>query len=308
MRNNLTFTKICSVIFNKRKLIGALNRRGFFKIMKDEAFLRMIYKANFNYELNLENPETFNQKLQWLKLYDRKPIYTTMVDKVAVKEFVANKIGKEYIIPTLGIWDKFEDIDFDTLPNQFVLKCTHDSGGLIICKDKRILDINTVRKKINRCLSRNYFFQNREWPYKDVKPRILAEQYMEDSNSADSLNVYKIMTFNGEPKIIQTIQNDKKENETIDYFDCKWNLLELRQNFPNSDKPLNKPKNLEKMLELAKKMCKGFAFLRVDFYEVNGNLYFSEYTFFSDSGLAKFTPDKWDRMLGEWIVLPKNNS
>ena len=258
--------------------------------------------------MDLDNPQTFNEKLQWLKLYNRKPIYTTMVDKYEVKKYVADIIGEEYIIPTLGVWEKFEDIDFGELPNEFVLKTTHDSGGLIICRDKTSLDIKKVQKRIERSLTRNYYWYGREWPYKDVKPRIIAEKFMKDENF-DVLNVYKIFNFNGKPKLIQVIQGDKTKSETIDYFDTEWNLLKLRQNYPNSASPLPKPQNLSLMLSLAKRLTEKETppFLRTDFYEINGEVYFSEFTFFSDSGFAKFNPPEWDDKLGKILVLPDND-
>ena len=285
--------------------IGWLNEHGFFKNMTDDKYLVMRYKSIFNKKLDLKEPHTFNEKLQWLKLYDRKPEYTRMVDKHEAKTYVAERIGEEYIIPTLGVWDKFEDIDFTVLPNQFVLKCTHDSGGLVICRDKSKLDMERSKDKITRSLKRDYYMQSREWPYKNVKPRIIAEQYMQDGASPD-LPVYKFFCFDGEPKIIQVIQNDKQVNESIDYFDIQWNLLDMRQNFPNSKKPLERPKNLEKMLDLVRRLAKDKkSFLRVDLYEINGRIYFSEYTFFSDAGMAKFDPEKWDEILGEWTILPE---
>ncbi len=296
--------KIKKVLKNPWHLVVAFSDRGWLNPLSDKMYLKLMYRARLGKKLNLENPKTFNEKLQWLKLYNRKPEFTIMVDKYEVKKYVADLIGDEYVIPTLGVWDRFEDIDFDTLPNSFVLKCTHDSGGLVICKDKSQLDLAAAKSKIERSLKRNYYKYGREWPYKNVKPRIIAEEYMEDVNSKESLNVYKIMTFSGEPKIIQTIQNDKKSNETIDYFDTNWNLLDLRQNFPNSEIKLSKPEKLEEMLSLARLMGEGFSFLRIDFYEVNGKVYFSEFTFYSDSGTAKFNPCEWDEKLGDYIKLP----
>ena len=258
-----------------------------------------------NQKLNLNSPKTFNEKLQWLKLNDRKPQYTQMVDKHGVKEYVSNKIGEQYVIRTLGVWERFDDIDFDSLPNQFVLKCTHDSGTIVICKNKETLDIAAARKKINSRMDYNYYYNLREWPYKNVKPRIIAEEFMQDRDY-EYLNVFKIFNFNGEPKIIQTIQNDKMPNETIDYFDIEWHLLELKQNFPNSDHPIERPDTLEEMLNLAKILSKDTSpFIRTDFYEINGKVYFSEFTFYSDAGFAKFTPEKWDTILGDWITLPQ---
>lgn len=296
--------RIKKVLKNPWHIVVAFSDRGWLNPLSDKMYLKLMYRARLGKRLNLKNPKTFNEKLQWLKLYNRKPEFTKMVDKYEVKKYVADLIGEECVIPTLGVWDKFEDIDFEALPNSFVLKCTHDSGGLVICKDKSQLDLAAAKSKIERSLKRNYYKHGREWPYKNVKPRIIAEEYMEDENSKESLNVYKVMTFSGEPKIIQTIQNDKKSNETIDYFDTNWNLLDLRQNFPNSEIKLSKPEKLEEMLSLSRLMGEGFSFLRIDFYEVNGKVYFSEFTFYSDSGTAKFKPCEWDEKLGDYIKLP----
>ena len=254
--------------------------------------------------LDLKNPKTFTEKLQWLKLYDRKPEYTSMVDKYAVKKLVADKIGSEHVIPLLGVWDNFDDIDFDSLPDKFVLKCTHNSGGgLVICRDKSSLNITRIRDKFTKCLKENYFWGKREWPYKDVPPRIIAEEYMQDGDTLN-LPVYKIFTFNGVPKLFQVIQDDKTSSETIDYFDTDWNRLNLRQNFPNSKNPLPKPEHLNEMLELSAKLSEGIPHVRTDLYSINGRIYFSEYTFFSDAGLVGFTPPEWDEILGSWLTLP----
>lgn len=274
-------------------------------LIPDKMWLSWQFKRRMGYKMDWENPKTFNEKLQWLKVYDRNPLYTTMVDKYEVKKYVADKIGEEYIIPTLGVWNSFDEIDFDALPDQFVLKCTHDSGGLAIVRDKAKFDKEKARKQFKVALGRNPYDVTREWPYKNVKPRVIAEKYMEDAN-ADVLPVYKVFTFGGKPKLIQAIQNDKTAEETIDYFDTDWNLLDLRQNFPNSKEPLSRPRNLEQMISLAEELAIVVpTFLRVDFYEINGRLYFSEFTFFSDSGMKKFHPQKWDNELGDLIKLPK---
>lgn len=280
---------------------------GMYDRLPDEEYLKRLFFAHMKKELNLEKPKTFNEKLQWLKLYDRKPEYTQMVDKLAVKEYVAQIIGEEYIIPTLGVWDSFDEIDFDCLPEQFVLKCTHDSGGLVICRDKKGLDIEAARRKIEKSLKQNFFYRCREWPYKNVPPRIIAEQYMQDGDNAN-LPVYKIFNFSGNPRIIQVIQNDKTKNETIDYFDTQWRLLNLRQNFPNSAVSMEKPGCLPEMLKLAEKLSNNLPFIRVDLYEVNGKVYFSEYTFYSDAGFAAFYPGKWDSILGGWIPIAEVES
>ncbi len=269
----------------------------------DKLYLEIVFKINLNKRLDLKNPKTFNEKLQWLKLYNRNPEYTKMVDKYAVKEYVRDVIGSSYVIPTYGIWERYEDIDFKNLPERFVLKCTHDSGGLVLCKDKSQLDYEEIKRTIVSSLKTNYFVYGREWPYKNVKPRIIAEEYVVDAKN-EILPVYKFMCFNGEPKIIQTIQNDKQENESIDYFDTDWNLLQIRQGFPNSEYPYEKPKRLDEMIEIARTFSKGHPFLRVDLYVANDEIKFSEFTFYSDGGFMPFDPPSWDKKLGSWIDLP----
>lgn len=275
--------------------------------LPDEPFLKASFRYSLDQELDLANPRTFNQKLQWLKLHDRKPIYTQMVDKYAVRKIIADRIGEQYSVPLAGgPWDRPEDIDFDALPAQFVLKCTHDSGGLVICRDKDRLDRRAVCEKLARCQKRNYYWSKREWPYKDVPKRIIAEEYMQNGDMPN-LNVYKIFNFGGVPTLIQTIQNDKTREESIDYFDTEWKLLDLRQGFPNSAVPLPRPETLPEMLRLAARLSEGFPFLRTDFYEVNGRVYFSEFTFYSDSGFGAFDPEEWDEKLGRLICLPGFN-
>lgn len=275
-------------------------------IKDDEIFIRLRWKLCMDYPLNLENPQTFNEKLQWLKLHDRKPIYTSMVDKNEAKKYVANIIGDEYIIPTLAVYDKVEDIDFDKLPNQFVLKWTHDSGGLVICKEKSKLNVGDARKKLKKGESSNYFWRNREWPYKDVHPRIIAEQYMEDS-MCHELRDYKFFCFNGEPKalFIATDRSNPREETKFDFYDMDFQHLPFINGHPNSVKPIEKPCKFEEMKVLAAKLSKGIPHLRVDFYEVDGKVYFGELTFSHWSGLKPFEPREWDYKFGGWIKLQK---
>ena len=271
--------------------------------VSDKWYLKMQWRAKFHGKLDLKNPKTFNEKLQWLKLYDRNPLYTTMVDKYAVRQYIRDKIGEEYLIPLVGgPWKSFDEIDFDALPDQFVLKCTHNSGGLVICRDKSKLDMVATRQKLTRSLNRNYYLTGREWPYKDVPPQIIAEKYMQD-REFEVLPVYKFFCFNGKPKLIQAIQNDKQPNESIDYFDTEWNRLELRQNFPNSATPYAKPEQLGEMLKLVEQLSSGMKHIRVDLYVINNKVMFSELTFFSDSGFAEFHPAQWDEELGNWIEI-----
>ena len=275
------------------------------RLFSDKAWIRLKYWQWFRKFPNLKNPKTFNEKLQWLKLHDRKPVYSTMVDKFASKAFVAERIGAEYAVPALGgPWASFDEIDFDALPDRFVLKTNHDSGGVTVCRDKSAFDKEKARDFFEKHLARNYYWSCREWPYKDVKPCIFAEEYMQDGDR-EFLPVYKILCFGGEPRIIQTIQNDKQPNETIDYFDTEWKVLPFRQNFPNSEVPLGEPEKLEEMLSLARQLSAGHACLRVDFYVIGGRVYFSEFTFYSDAGFAAFHPEEWDKTLGSWITLPE---
>lgn len=277
------------------------------KFLTDRCYLRLKYKLLIGNDLNIDDPESFNEKMQWLKLNDRKGVYSIMADKFRVKEYVSKLVGKKYIIPLLGVWKKFDDIDFNILPDKFVLKTTHDSGGVVICRNKETFDIDLARKKLNKSLHNNYYWSGREWPYKNIEPQIIAEKYMQNGTD-ENLVVYKIFNFNGNPEIIQVIQDDKQDSETIDYFDVEWNLLTLQQNFPNSVVHIEKPQKLKKMLSIAKTLSAGFAFLRTDFFIINNEVFFSEFTFYSDSGFATFVPKEWDEILGEKIVLPNKKS
>ena len=287
------------------RVILFLMNRGLFNFLSDKKYLEMRYKLRFGKKLDLENPLTYNEKLQWLKLYDRSPEYTKMVDKYEVKKYVADKIGEEYIIPTLGVWDKFEDIDFDKLPDQFVLKCTHDSGGIVICKDKSKLDKEKAQKKIEKGLKRNYYWASREWPYKDVKPRIIAEKYMVDESGYE-LKDYKFFCFDGKVKMlfIATDRGVEGKDTKFDFFDENFVHLPIKNGHENAEKELACPEGFEKMKELAEKLSKGIPQLRVDFYNINGQIYFGETTFFHWSGMVPFEPEEWDAKLGEYIELP----
>lgn len=276
--------------------------KGFYNNMSDEKFIKMRFKHNFGYEPDLDNPKTFNEKLQWLKLYNRQPIFSTMVDKYGAKEYVANIIGAEHIVPTLGVWDSFEEIDFPSLPNQFVLKCTHDSGGLVICKDKSKLDIDEAKQKIQKSLKENYYLHGREWPYKNVKPRIIAEKYLEDE-SGNGLKDYKFFCFDGEPKFM-FIATGRAEGKTcFDFFDLDFNHIPVKQHYPNAAVLPKKPKRFEEMKELAAKLSKNLKHVRVDFFEVDDKIYFGELTFMHFGGLEKFEPNSYDYKFGEYLNL-----
>lgn len=278
--------------------------RKFYKFIPDIIFLKLLWYKTFGYKLNLKNPETYNEKLQWLKLYDRDPKYTKMVDKYTVRKYIAKKIGEEYLIPLIGVWDKVEEIDFNSLPCQFVLKTTHDSGGVIVCKDKDKLDINKARRFLKDHLKTNYYILNREWPYKNIKPQIICEKYMEDESGYE-LKDYKFFCFNGEPKFmyIATDRNTPNEETKFDFFDDEFNHLPFENGHPNSKKSLKKPECFDKMIDLAKKLSKNIPHVRVDFYEINKKIYFGELTFYHWSGMVPFKPKEWDYKLGQYIDL-----
>lgn len=285
-------------------LFLTFGHKGLFNWMDDETYIKIAYKIRMGKTLNLDCPTTYSEKLQWLKLYDRNSLYTKMVDKYEAKKYVADLIGDEYIIPTIGVWDRFDDIDFDKLPNQFVLKCTHDSGGLVICKDKNRLDITKAKIQINKCLKHNFFYAQREWPYKNVTPRIIAETYMEDDETHE-LRDYKFFAFNGVVKALFIATDRGSAVETkFDFFDDDFNHLPFTNGHPNAATLPKKPKQFELMKELASKLSKGIPQIRVDFYEVNGRVYFGELTFFHWSGMMSFDPEDWDKTFGEWIELP----
>jgi len=296
--------KIIKGIKNPRRLILYILNFRIFRIIPDKMFLMIKYKLIMNRKLNLKNPITFNEKLQWLKLYDRKPEYIQMVDKYEVRKYIKDTIGEEYLIPLIGVYNKFEDIDLSKLPNQFVLKCTHDSGGVVICRDKSNLDIETVKKKINNCLKRNYYYHGREWPYKNIKPRIICEKYMVDESGYE-LKDYKFFCFNGEPRLIQ-VDFGRYTNHQRNLYSINWEFIDAVIKYPNDpNKLISRPKKLEEMLKLARVLSKGIPHVRVDFYYINGNIYFGEMTFYHGSGFEKFSPEKLEIEMGNWISLPR---
>jgi len=297
--------KLSRYLKNPVLIASGMVNRAWLNCLPDKQYLKLRYYIDMGKKLNLKAPKTFNEKIQWLKLYDRKPVYTTMVDKYEVKKYVADRIGEAYIIPTLGVWNSFAEIDFDALPNQFVLKCTHDSGGLVICKDKNTFDEAAAKKKIEASLRTNFYLIGREWPYKDVKPRIIAEKYMEDCETRE-LRDYKFFCFNGEPKalFVATDRQTPGEEVKFDFFDMDYAHIDVRNGHQNARALPKKPQQFELMKELAAKLSKDIPHVRVDFYEVDGKVYFGEMTFFHFSGFVPFEPDEWDYTFGSWIALP----
>lgn len=299
-----SMNKLMKVIKQPTILLKKMNDLGIIHL-SDEKYLKLIFKMRIGYELNLDNPKTFNEKLQWLKLYDRKPLYTTLVDKCKVREYIKQKIGEEYLIPLLGVYDRFDDIDFKKLPKQFVIKCNHDSGGLVICKDKKKFDYEMAKKKINKSLKSNYYYHGREWPYKNVNPKIIIEKYMED-NKVHELIDYKVMCFDGVPKMIFTCsERFSSDGLKVTFFDLNWQKLPFERHYKSSINKVEKPKNYDKMLELSRKLSIDIPFVRVDWYEINGKLYFGELTFYPGSGVEEFSPQEWDLKIGNMLNLPQ---
>lgn len=292
---------MCSSI---RKGIRFLLARNFFIWLPDESYLKLKYWACIGKKLNLKNPQTFNEKLQWLKLNDRQREYTMMVDKYEAKKYVSDIIGEEYIIPTLGVWDRFEDIDFSTLPDQFVLKTTHDSGGVVICRDKNSFDTENARKIINKSMGRNYFYSGREWPYKNVVPRIIGEKYLCKLGESGIVD-YKIMCFGGKAKCIFACTGRYTPSGLkITVFDTDWNRIPFeRDHHPSEKNTVSPPESLKRMIEISERISKDIPFVRIDFYEIDGSPYFGEITFFPASGFGSFSPEEWDKTLGDWINL-----
>lgn len=280
--------------FLLRKLGGGID---------DKTYLEWMYRFQMHKKLDLENPVTFNEKLQWLKLYNRKPEFTVMVDKVKAKDYVAERIGRQYIIPTLGVWDDPDDIDFDKLPDQFVLKCNHDSGGLVICKDKSKLDIKKAKKKLRKSLNNDFYKMFREGAYKDVPRKILAEKYMTDESGTE-LKDYKVFNFNGEPEIIQ-VDFDRFTEHKRNIYGKDWKRIEMEIEYPSDkNRKIARPESLDEMLSLAKKLAEGIPHVRTDFYSIGGKLFFGELTFYHGGGYEKFRPEEWDKRLGDLIILP----
>lgn len=276
------------------------------QLLSDKAYVKWMYRKYYHKSLNLEHPITFQEKLQWIKLYDRKPIYHQMVDKIEAKEYVSNNFGIEYCIPTISEYNSFEEVEFDKLPNEFILKSTFDSHSYYLCRDKSKIDVKEAKRRLYSHWKHDYSIWSREWPYKGLKHRIIAEPLI---GKQDDIFEYKFFCFNGEPKLYQTCYDRSFETSALlNFYDIKGNLLELNDKGHNrvSDVKLPYPQNMEKMLEIAREASKETYFLRVDFYEIKGKLYCGEFTFFENGGYCEFTPEKYNQLLGDWIKLPSD--
>lgn len=279
----------------------------FSAILPDKMALKMLFRIYIGTNLDINNPKTYSEKIQWFKLYGLKPEYTMMVDKYLVKDYVASIIGDEYIIPNYGAWEHFDDIDFGKLPNQFVLKTNHDSGGIVICTDKNNFDKEKAKLKLDKSLKRNYGRLYREKQYSKVHRKILAEKFLVDESGCD-LKDYKFFCFNGKVAMLFIAANRFNQEETsFDFFDRDFNHLPIIYGHPHSKTPIKKPSSFDKMISLAEKLSKGMPQVRIDFYDVNGQVYFGELTFTSNSGLVPILPVEWDRYMGDLFKLPNKN-
>ena len=299
-------SKLKKVICNPKLVLRALSESKASRLLTDGGHVKLAYYAETGKKLRLKKPVTFNEKLQWLKLNDRRDLYRICADKLQVRDYVAKKLGEEYLIPLLGSWEKPEKINFEQLPAQFVLKCNHNSGlGMCICKDKSKLDQEQVRKQLQKGLQQDYYYNLREWSYKDLPRRIMAEAFLTDGSG--TLADYKIHVFNGEPRFI-LVCADRFEGSglTEDFYTPQWEHMDIRRpGIPNAKKLQEKPALLEQMLECAKKLGEEFPFVRADFYVCNGKIYFGEMTFYPAGGVAPFEPEKWDETFGSWLQLPE---
>lgn len=278
----------------------------FGKQLSDKFYLKMMYYVRLGKNLNLNKPLTFNEKLNWLKLYDRRGIYTQMADKYEVRQIVKERLGEEYLIPLLGVWDFPEEINFDNLPDQFVLKCTHDSGSVIICKDKTSFDCEKAVQKLQAAMKVNYFYASREWPYKNIKPRIIAEAYMVDESGTE-LKDYKIYNFSGEPELVQ-VDFGRFVHHERNLYSLDWKYIDETIEYPkNPNVLISRPDGLEEMCKCARKLAKGIPSVRTDFYSINGKIYFGEITFYQEAGFARFEHEEFERRLGDLICIDQMN-
>lgn len=287
------------------RLFMHLGRKGWFKWMPDKMYLKIAFKLCTGYALNLDDPRTLNEKLQWIKLYDRREEYSVIVDKYRVREYVREKVGEKYLIPLLGVWDSVEDIDFDALPNKFVLKCTHDSGSVVFCENKESFDVKSAKKKLAKCMKKGSFQYGREWAYTTVTPRIIAEEYLEDKDHNDLID-YKLHTFDGKARILTIITN-RKTNKAVNHFHIDGDEVkpcDFIWGASPAEKMPEPPKNIQEMKKLSEILAEGFPELRCDFYEVDGKTFFGELTLFHGSGFLRFNDVSWAEEIGSWMTLP----
>lgn len=294
--------KVINIISNPKKMICALANRGLFNWLSDKKFLELYYYCKMGKKLDLENPKTYNEKLQWLKLYDRNELYCKLVDKYQVRQYIKSTIGEKYLVPMIKMYESEKDINWNELPNEFVIKCTHGSASVIVCKNKNELNINYEKEKLKKWLSKNVFYYGREWPYKHLEPRIICEKLLKDKNGKIPED-YKIFCFNGEPVAISIHDGRFTEDYTHDIYDIDWKKLNVRRGIKNSNKIKDKPVNFDEMLEISRVLSKGLKHVRVDLYNLDGKIYFGELTFFTASGFQGFEPNEYDYIWGDLITI-----
>lgn len=303
---------IKAIIKNPFKVFYHFNYTKISHLLSDKALIKLLFRARLGYKMDFNNPESFNQKIQWLKINNRDPVCSTLVDKYEVRKYIADRIGAEYLIPLYGVWDSFDEIDFSKLPDQFVIKCTHDSGSVIVCRDKSWFDIEDARKKMNAALSENFYLRGREWPYKNVKPRIIIEKYMENTDQTKSDNIveglidYKFYCFSGEVKYLYVSKGlENHATARISFLNPDWTRADFyRADFKPFEELPEKPTHYNKMIEVSELLSKDFPFLRVDLYEINNHVYFSELTFSPCNGFMPFVPKEKDFEVGRLMQLP----
>ena len=300
------YNAVQSLLHDRRYFISALCVRFGF-LFSDERYLKTRYRLIFRKPLDLNNPVSYSEKLQWLKLYYHRPEFTAMADKVKVKQYVAERIGEEYVVPLLGVWDKPEHIEWEKLPKKFVLKTNHDGGnyGVVICRNIETFDKKKAIKRLRKSLKRDTFLLGREWPYKNIERKVFAEQYIED-DAVDDLPEYKFFCFDGKAKMVNVVtERQSPSGVKFDYFDEHFNHLDLKNEYPHAAKPPKKSESFDLMKSLAEEMSVGIPDVRVDFFEAGGRVYFSEFTFFNGGGLVVFQPQEYDYTLGQYIQLPE---
>lgn len=280
-----------------------LDKLHFFDNWKDESVLKLAYWIYHFSIPDLSNPRSFNEKLLWLKINDHNPNYTNMVDKVEVKKYISEKIGSEFLIKTLGVYEKFDDINFSELPERFVIKCNHNSGGVVVCNNKEKLDFGALKKSFDNMINKNYYLSSREWPYKNVLPKIIIEENLQKEGEIAQINDYKLMCFNGKVRCSFVCSNRTKESLYVNFYDRDWSPMPFERHYHKNPIEIEKPSGYEKMVELAEKLSVGIPFVRVDFYQCNERIYFGELTFYPGGGIEEFHPDIWDYKLGEWLDL-----
>ncbi len=297
--------KIKKYLQNPRETIFTIGIKTGYPFLDDEKFIQLMWSSRFRSKIDLKNPKTFNEKMQWLKLHDRNPIYTDFADKYAAKERVKSILGKDYVIPTYGVWNSADEIDFSNLPNRFVLKCTHDSGGVLICTDKNQFDFDTAKRKLNALLHKNYYWSCREWPYKNINPKIIAEEYLQKSERV-SPDDYKIFVFSGKAYCIQ-VDYDRFTDHHRNFYSLDWEYMPFTTLYPtNPNKTIPRPSCLEELVSSSEKLAKALEdpmFLRTDFYILGDRIYFGEVTFYHGGGTEPFYPSEYDYILGEKIII-----